>query len=64
MSNHHHPTDPEYLSRWLRVPRDGFSPARRACAVERYRRPRSHWLAVVVTLAAFAVLGVMLAWRG
>ena len=58
-----HPTDPGYLSRWLRTPRHATSPVDAACAVEIHRSVGSvqrailGWLAAVVAaVLAFHVL--------
>ena len=62
-----HPTDPGYLSRWLRTPRHATSPVDAACAVTVYQAVGSvqrailGWLAGVVAavLAFHFVAGLL-----
>ena len=61
------PTDPQQLSPWLRAPRERADRAAYAAAVQGYRgKPGMPWriARAVGVLALFALLGVILAWRG
>jgi hypothetical protein len=55
------------VSKFPRSTREAF-PHERFPAVEHYRAPLvqrlAGWLGVIGTLALFAILGVLLAWRG